>query len=465
MPAFLQGLSPPTTPDLSASEISSQQHESRATTRDDTAQVIPIASEAMSHQASASSSGSGPSSPAKSTGLNMYHQPSSHSSGAPQYNNNSNSSRYSLRPKPSPAPSSASASANHYSTSRYSFYNNPRLPSPAAAAVGGGGPSSSVSAQGLAGPYSANSSMNSNNTSHLPSKHLITVIPPDCLPHDPPHPRANPQASGYGPPANFKCALFFIFWRGTSIAPSLAVVLIYKENKADRVCWSYDVPFHYRRGVLLPLYPTLSAQLGAIAREYGLPSKGGLIVYLLELSTELVSDGPHQAFVGGPRITDEAWQLLWSRLFELDLLRQREQEEEAMDLSELDEDEEMQQQLQQQQQQLRRHNDSSRPPVPPVPQQHRFAASQHAAGGNLSTDDQRYSDQSSRDNSDAPSPDFYANSMDATSSSLTSPPPPSANNSLLYQQQQQQQQLRQSNGLRSPPPNGQFRPSSRASRR
>jgi hypothetical protein len=36
------------------------------------------------------------------------------------------------------------------------------------------------------------------------SRYLLTVIPPSHLPHDPPHPRTNPQCSGYGPPEHFK---------------------------------------------------------------------------------------------------------------------------------------------------------------------------------------------------------------------------------------------------------------------
>lgn len=36
------------------------------------------------------------------------------------------------------------------------------------------------------------------------SRFLLTVVPPAHLPHDPPHPRANPQASGYGPPQHFR---------------------------------------------------------------------------------------------------------------------------------------------------------------------------------------------------------------------------------------------------------------------
>jgi len=43
----------------------------------------------------------------------------------------------------------------------------------------------------------------------------------------------------------------------------------------------------------------------AIAREYALPSTGGMVLYLL-------TDGP------GPRITDEAWKMLWQRVLRAD---------------------------------------------------------------------------------------------------------------------------------------------------
>ncbi|GAA6003683.1 hypothetical protein JCM10207_003545 [Rhodosporidiobolus poonsookiae] len=109
------------------------------------------------------------------------------------------------------------------------------------------------------------------------SRFLLTVVPPQHLPHDPPHPRTNPQCSGYGPPE------------------------------------------HFRRGTLVPLYPTLSSQLAAIAREYGLPSTGGLVLYLLS-TTDPYSQGPMSgaagfAGEGGPRINEAAWNLLWSQLF------------------------------------------------------------------------------------------------------------------------------------------------------
>lgn len=71
---------------------------------------------------------------------------------------------------------------------------------------------------------------------------------------------------------------------------------------------------HHSRGTLIPLHSTLAGQMAAIAREYGLPSTGGIALYLVELNQEQhnpLSD----ALVGGPRIGDEAWQLLWGQLF------------------------------------------------------------------------------------------------------------------------------------------------------
>ena len=65
---------------------------------------------------------------------------------------------------------------------------------------------------------------------------------------------------------------------------------------------------HARRGILLPLYPTLGGQLYALAREYGLPSVGGISLYLLD-------DGSGNL---GPRVSDATWASLWSGFFEDD---------------------------------------------------------------------------------------------------------------------------------------------------
>ncbi|WFC98187.1 hypothetical protein MYAM1_000911 [Malassezia yamatoensis] len=65
---------------------------------------------------------------------------------------------------------------------------------------------------------------------------------------------------------------------------------------------------HARRGILLPLYPTLGGQLYALAREYGMPSVGGISFYLLD-------DGNGHS---GPRVSDATWASLWSGFFEDD---------------------------------------------------------------------------------------------------------------------------------------------------
>lgn len=51
----------------------------------------------------------------------------------------------------------------------------------------------------------AGAALQSGSTSS--SRFLLTVVPPEHLPHDPPHPRANPQCSGYGPPEHFRCVV------------------------------------------------------------------------------------------------------------------------------------------------------------------------------------------------------------------------------------------------------------------
>ena len=91
-----------------------------------------------------------------------------------------------------------------------------------------------------------------------------------------------------------------------------------------------------RRGTLIPLYPTLSSQCAAIAREYGLPSAGGIVLYLVEMashhdnsrhgstsSTMAMSPqsrsgegGLAASLIGGPKISEQAWHILWNRLFQ-----------------------------------------------------------------------------------------------------------------------------------------------------
>ncbi|KAG7452165.1 uncharacterized protein BT62DRAFT_1071336 [Guyanagaster necrorhizus] len=61
---------------------------------------------------------------------------------------------------------------------------------------------------------------------------------------------------------------------------------------------------HFRRGTLLPVHPTLQLQLAAIAREYALPSTAGVILYLFNDNED-----------AGPRISDDIWKHLWSRIW------------------------------------------------------------------------------------------------------------------------------------------------------
>lgn len=65
-------------------------------------------------------------------------------------------------------------------------------------------PSSIFASSQLASRPSTSTLYAASQNPNGPSKHLITVLPPAILPHDPPHPRASPFASGYGPPQNFK---------------------------------------------------------------------------------------------------------------------------------------------------------------------------------------------------------------------------------------------------------------------
>jgi hypothetical protein len=67
-------------------------------------------------------------------------------------------------------------------------------------------------------------------------------------------------------------------------------------------------PLHrLSQGILMPLFPTMYAQLAAIAKEFNFPSTTGLCLYLhyTESGTTL-----------SPRISDDSWSFLWSHAFE-----------------------------------------------------------------------------------------------------------------------------------------------------
>ena len=91
-----------------------------------------------------------------------------------------------------------------------------------------------------------------------------------------------------------------------SSTQQFVVIVPPSELPVEALPRSGGAPSHSRRGTLLPLYPTLGGQLYAIAREYGLPSVGGLSLYL-------VDDG---SGTGGPRIGDATWSALWSGFFD-----------------------------------------------------------------------------------------------------------------------------------------------------
>lgn len=113
--------------------------------------------------------------------------------------------------------------------------------------------------------------------SHAPttSKFLLHVIPPAHLPHD----SDDPDSSTL-PPLN---------------APG------------------YHTQF--RRGTLVPVHPSLQSQLGAIAKEYALPSSVGLVLYLVTSAPQ--SPGSQASdYVGepGPRLSEDIWKHLWTRV-------------------------------------------------------------------------------------------------------------------------------------------------------
>ncbi|KAJ6601362.1 hypothetical protein DFH09DRAFT_1490610 [Mycena vulgaris] len=110
------------------------------------------------------------------------------------------------------------------------------------------------------------------------SKYLLHVIPPLHLPHD------DSFDSDLTPP------------------PSTAS--------------GYHTQF--RRGTLVPVHPTLQSQLGAIAKEYALPSTAGLVLYLVS-QPSASSPGADLDDEPGPRLSDDIWRHLWSRVAKTEL--------------------------------------------------------------------------------------------------------------------------------------------------
>ncbi|KAG9120256.1 hypothetical protein FRC07_004325, partial [Ceratobasidium sp. 392] len=83
----------------------------------------------------------------------------------------------------------------------------------------------------------------------------------------------------------------------------------------------------FRRGTLIPLHASLSGQLSAVAKEYGLPSTNGMFVYLLSADFEPPETEDDEEYAAlarrddrsmGPRIGEEAWKMLWASLLRAD---------------------------------------------------------------------------------------------------------------------------------------------------
>jgi hypothetical protein len=72
---------------------------------------------------------------------------------------------------------------------------------------------------------------------------------------------------------------------------------------------------HFRRGILVPFHSTLQSQLGAIAKEYALPSTTGMVLYLV--SSPSVSPAENEVSIPegpGPRLAEDVWKHLWGRV-------------------------------------------------------------------------------------------------------------------------------------------------------
>jgi len=121
----------------------------------------------------------------------------------------------------------------------------------------------------------AASSMGFNSYQPTTSKFLLHVVPPKHLPHD----------SDYSDESSLP----------TPNAPG------------------YHTQF--RRGTLVPVHSTFQAQLGAIAKEYALPSSVGLILYLVSNSPQSpLPDQNEELDEPGPRLSEDIWKHLWTRV-------------------------------------------------------------------------------------------------------------------------------------------------------
>jgi hypothetical protein len=132
-------------------------------------------------------------------------------------------------------------------------------------------------------PAAASSTPNFGSYSQSTSRFLLHIIPPMHLPHDSDESELTPppaSASGYHS--------------------------------------------HFRRGTLVPMHSTIQSQLGAIAKEYALPSTSGMVLYLVSSGSPQNSWTPTSSDISscsgmdteepGPRLSEEIWKHLWIRV-------------------------------------------------------------------------------------------------------------------------------------------------------
>lgn len=133
-------------------------------------------------------------------------------------------------------------------------------------------------------PTPSTSATNFTSYSPIVSKYLLHVIPPLHLPHE------TDQDSDLTPP------------------PATAS--------------GYHTQF--RRGTLVPLHSNFQSQLGAIAKEYALPSTTGLILYLVSSArnnkhgSPASNTGLDDSDEPGPRLSEDIWRHIWTRVMKFE---------------------------------------------------------------------------------------------------------------------------------------------------
>ncbi len=124
----------------------------------------------------------------------------------------------------------------------------------------------------------------------------VATPSPGSVPYPLYSPSSTPNSASFGT-SNSSPSRYLLH-----VIPPLHLLQAEQEDANDP-----HVQAQFRRGTLVSLHPTLPSQLGAIAREFSLPSTGGMILYLITAEND-----------AGPRITDDAWRMLWFRALQID---------------------------------------------------------------------------------------------------------------------------------------------------